>query len=208
MTQPRISAPFRTLAALTMGASCALALIGCATAGTPASPGASGSPEGGGEATPNAEVVETEPGECLIGSWYISEDEMQGFYDAIDTPAAFEVEGGTGLAFTADSYEYTPDFTLNMTIAGTEAAGTLVGSITGNYTSDGEQITTTNDASDISMTISTMGTTQDAGAAFNKFLGISPINTAPYHCEDGAPVIMFGTGDDKPRVAMRLVAAE
>lgn len=150
--------------------------------------------------TPDADMP-TDPA-CLIGQWRFSQDSMQAFYDTMDTPATFTVTGNTGLEFTADTFEYTPDFTLDIDIQGMPASGTLVGSIAGSYTTSDGIITTSNENNDVQMTVSVMGSEIDGGGMFDEFMAMSPVNDAPFYCDSPGPVIMFETSGD--RIPMQL----
>ncbi len=145
---------------------------------------------------PSAPPEGADSPECLVGDWVISEEQMQRFYDSMETPADFHITGDTGLSFAADTYEYTPDFQLKMNLGGQEASGTLTGSITGTYTAQDGVITTSNDANDIDMAITVAGVTMDGTDTGEGFIESSPVNSAPYECTSAGPVITFeNTGD-------------
>lgn len=151
--------------------------------------------ESAGDSEPDAAAAPEGP-ECLIGDWRISEEEMQSFYDSMDTPAEFAISGDTGLRFAEDTYEYTPNFTLEMNVAGQDASGTMTGSITGSYTTDAGVVTTSNEDNDISLQLSVGGVEVDGTETGEGYLDASPVNSAPYECTSGGPVITFqNTGD-------------
>lgn len=133
---------------------------------------------------------------CLIGAWVVNEADLQRFYDSMDTPAEFTVEGNTGLSFTADSYEYTPGFTLTIDMGGMDATGTMTGSIAGSYTTDAGVITTSNDENNIDLTVTVSGRTIDASALGEGFLGASPVNSANFACTADGPIITWQGGTD------------
>jgi hypothetical protein len=170
----------------------AVGLVGC-TAAPVTDPGseASSAPS----TAPEEEAVAGGP-ECLVGDWYITQEEMQGFYDAVtaETGAGFTIDGGTGLTFTESTFTYTPQFTLLLDLAGTTGTGTIDGAISGNYSADDTTITTSQETSDAVLTVEIGGVVQDASALFGDILAASPINTAPYECTADGPLIQFDTG--------------
>lgn len=156
------------------------------------------------EAAPEPTAApELDPDTCLIGDWLIAEDQMQQFYDSIDTPAEFTVSGDTGLSFTEDSYEYTPDFTLKLLIVGQTGEGSVTGSVAGSYTTDGDIVTTSNENNDVSTLVTVGGQTMSGDDTFDSFMSISPINSAPYECTSQGPILMFENGSSD-RVPMEL----
>jgi hypothetical protein len=185
-----------------------LALFGCtqsATSSTGSTAGSSSSGESGAESA--AEVEALSGPECLIGDWYIEQDQMQVFYDALGAANGnldFTIDGGTGLSFTESSFSYTPEFTLLLTVAGIDGTGTISGAIGGEYTADEAVITTAQETNDTSLTVTVGGVTQDGGALFGSLLAASPIHSAPYECTAQGPLIQFDTGDD--RVPVQLTA--
>ncbi len=181
-----------------------LATAGCAVPSAP-------SGESGGPAT-SAPTSEAPPEEvtgpdCLIGDWYIAQDQLQAFYDGLSAETgglAFTIDGGTGLSFTDTTFAYTPEFTLRLEIAGIAGTGTIVGAIAGGYTADDTTITTSQETSDVVLTVDVGGTVQDGAGLFDSFLASSPINSSPYECTAAGPVIQFSTGEN--RVPVQLVA--
>ncbi|MBH0099946.1 hypothetical protein I6E68_12465 [Salinibacterium sp. NSLL150] len=148
--------------------------------------------------------------ECLIGDWYIAEDQMQSFYSAVsgtNEGLDITVEGGTGLAFTATSYTYTPDFAILLQVAGTEGTGAITGGISGEYSATETVITTSQEVSDIAVTVTVSGVTMDGADLTNSFLASAPINSAPYECGAEGPLLQFSTGEGKPTVPIQLTAA-
>lgn len=135
-------------------------------------------------------------GDCLSGSWIIPEAELDKFYaDAIGSVAGFEITGDALVDFRDGNYEYTPRFTLKMSVAGHESSGTSSGSIVGSYTSDGETLTTTHDVSTVSITVTVMGQSVETGGDMGSLTDAAPFASAPYTCDSGKPVIMFQTRD-------------
>ncbi|MBH0009678.1 hypothetical protein [Salinibacterium sp. SWN1162] len=148
--------------------------------------------------------------ECLIGEWYIAEDQMQGFYSAVsgsNEGLDISVEGGTGLSFSDTTYTYTPDFTILLEVAGSEGVGTITGAISGDYEATETTIKTSHEESDIAVTVSVGGISVDGTDLSEGFINSAPINSAPYECGAEGPIIEFATGDGNPTVAMQLTPA-
>jgi len=148
--------------------------------------------------------------ECLIGDWYIAEDQMQKFYTALSNANEgldIAVSGGTGLAFTDTTYTYTPDFSIILQVSGAEGEGSITGGINGDYSATDSEITTSHEESNIAMTVTVSGITIDGTDLTKSFLASAPINSAPYECGDEGPVLQFDTGEGNPRVPIQLTAA-
>lgn len=157
---------------------------------------ASEAPEVDEEPAPESREDGGAEADCLVGDWIIAESAMQEYYDSMDTPAAFTITGDTGLTFENDTYEYTPDFTLEIDLGSQTGSGTLTGSISGTYLTEGGVITTSSENNDIQMTVTVGGTTMDSTDLGTSFLEISPINSAEYECTPTGPVITWqNTGD-------------
>jgi len=148
--------------------------------------------------------------ECLIGDWYIAEDQMQSFYSAVsgaNEGLDISVEGGTGLSFTDTTYTYTPDFMIILEVSGTGGEGSITGAISGDYEAGDTVITTSHEESDIAMTVTVGGVSIDGTDLTEGFLNSAPINSAPYECGSDGPVIQFNTGEGNPTVPMQLTPA-
>lgn len=141
------------------------------------------------------EVAPADTFDCLEGEWQLTESELQNYFDQMETPAEFKVVGGTGLNFSADTYEYVPEYALNMVVAGQEAEASLTGSIRGDYTADEGVVTTSNEANDVEIVVTVGGTVMDVGEAFDSFMGMSPVNSAQYTCNATGPLLMFQAGE-------------
>jgi hypothetical protein len=186
--------PQRTAAALTLSTFAMLGLAACTAPSDTTEEAAT---------TESAESVE-EPDElvgpsCLIGDWYIEQDQMQVFYDALgdENPSVdMQVQGGTGLRFAEDVFEYTPEFSLLVTAAGMEGTGAITGSIGGQYTADESQITTSQETNDTALTVTIGGVVQDGSGLFGSLLASSPIHSAAYECTAAGPLIQFDTGGE------------
>lgn len=151
-------------------------------------------PETAEPAEPEEPALAADDPACLVGDWLITEASMQEFYDSMDTPAVFTVNGDTGLTFEAETYEYTPGFTLDIDINGMGASGTLTGSIAGSWTASGGVITTSNEENDIDLQVTVAGQRMDGTDLGEGFLAMSPINSADFRCEPSGPVIAWQGG--------------
>lgn len=179
--------PRRTAAFAALGLAGVLA--GCTTAADPAGPETAVPEEStGGETTDVG-------GDCLVGDWIISEDQLQGYYDQLgtETDVDITVTGYTALDFTADSYEYRPQFGIELDISGVAATAQATGSVRGLYSTADGVITTENDVSDIALPVTVDGVAMDGSEFGNELISSQPINSTTYHCEAGAPVIDFLT---------------
>jgi hypothetical protein len=190
-----------TIASTLLAAAALLALSGCA--GGEATPAISAS---GTDATePDEAGADGEIGpDCLIGDWYIENDEMQGFYDALaestDSPVGFDITGGTGLSFTATEYTYTPDFGLELTVSGIDASGVITGQVIGDYEASETVITTSHEESNVELIVTIAGVAQDGTDLFGDILRSAPINSAPYECGPNGPIIGFETSGERHSV--------
>jgi len=198
----RLPAASTALAAATL-----ILLSGCA----------SGTPTSAGSASPGASVGETEDAateedatpsgpDCLIGDWYIENDQMQGFYDALAASTGsgitFQIAGGTGLSFTETSYTYTPEFELTLLISGLEGSGTITGQVTGDYEATQSTITTAHEESNVELVVNVGGVVQDGAGLFGDIISSAPINSAPYECTPEGPLVGFETSGDRHNVQL------
>jgi hypothetical protein len=178
---------------------------------------ASGTPTSAGSASPGASVGETDDAateeeatlsgpDCLIGDWYIENDQMQGFYDALaeasGSPVDFNITGGTGLSFTGTEYTYTPEFELTLSLSGIDGSGAITGQVTGDYEATESTITTAHEESNVELIIVVGGVTQDGAGLFGDILRSAPINSAPYECSPEGPIIDFETSGDRHSVQL------
>jgi hypothetical protein len=148
--------------------------------------------------------------ECLIGDWYIAEDQMQAFYSAVsesNSGVDITVEGGTGLSFADTTYTYRPDFAILLHAAGADGKGSITGGISGDYTASETEVTTSHDVSDVAVSVTVSGISMDGTDLFGDFLSSAPINSAPYECGADGPILQFDTGDGNPRVPIQLTPA-
>jgi len=161
------------------------------------------------------EPATTEPADggadCLVGEWVITEDEMNAFYDTIESqsgaPFDITIVGQTGLDLAADTYLYDANFTLAIDVAGMTGEGESTGTVSGTYTTEDGIIHTTLGSSDLNVTVRMGGQTIDGSTMANGLLNSVPINEAPYSCDGPTPVIMFQTADDGVRHPVTLTPA-
>ena len=193
-------------ASLAFTAVALLALAGCTT-------GDSTEAEVDPEAPISGEGVETDapPADpldpaCLIGDWVLTQDQMQSFYDAVASEAegiTFTAEGEAGLSFTATNYRWTPEFTLNLEVAGLEGQGVTTGTLGGTYTASEGVITTTVGDNNLAATLTINGATQDGSDLLGSFISSDPINNTPYDCSDpNAPVLQFETATGRTPIVL------
>lgn len=149
--------------------------------------------------------------DCLVGDWVITQDEMNAFYDTIESqvggPFAITIAGQTGLTLTADTYQYVADFDLTLEVSGITGQGASSGTVSGTYVADDGIIVTELGSSDLSVIVTVGGTTLDESDFANGLLGSVPINDAPYDCSGPSPVLMFKTADDGVRHPVTLTPA-
>ena len=175
-----------------------LMLVGCTTGGAEPDVPAANEPAAEASEASADPIDPIDPG-CLVGEWLITQSAMQGFYDAVsvDTEGGveFTIVGDTGLSFTTDSYEYTPSFTLELSLAGVQGQGVTTGSLGGGWTGDGGVVTTTLGFNNLSTQVTIAGAAVDASELLGSIIASDPINQAPFDCSDPqAPVLQFETG--------------
>jgi len=163
-------------------------------------------------ADPPPPVVTESPadgGDCLVGDWVVTQDEMNAYYSGmmstLDAPLTIGVVGSAPLSFNADgTYEWTPDFTLTVEVAGQRGTGVTGGAITGNWTAVDGVVTTASDVNALTASITVGGTTFDGADLANGLLNSSPINGVTYSCDGPTPVLDFQTGDPLVTVPVTL----
>ena len=134
-------------------------------------------------------------GDCLVGTWLVSDSELQGFYTAVGVNSGLELvtDGTLELTFTESSYVYVADFVFGFVLPGGagEASGDTTGSVSGDYTVTDGVITTVHDESNLTLDAEINGMPMDLSDMENELVSEHPINSVSYHCEGGAPVINF-----------------
>lgn len=145
--------------------------------------------------------------ECLVGNWYVAEDQLQVFYDSVSAASGnavvFAVDGDTLLSFDGARYKYEPDLYLTVTTGGVEGVARLRGTIAGDYTADATTLRTVTDTTDVEYSYSVGGVAQDASALFAGALADAPISGGEYECTADGPIIQFNNGSG--RVPVQLV---
>ena len=150
---------------------------------------------------PETEPLETEPPEtttpgrdCPVGTWRISTDALQAFYDTVNSVAGTDLTFAGRVIFTlgADrSFTYSmPDFVVTQSIDEVPTSVTLLGDITGTYrVVDGKFVTTI-----VSSDVEAIGSGADASypASFlQSFLSDFPVNNATFSCDGEDLVVDF-----------------
>ena len=179
-----------------------------ATTATTAAPAPAATDPLSGQIAPEPDV----DGACLVGEWVVTEEEMNKFYDAIestvDAPLALAVEGSAPLVFRADgTYRWDPEFTLTVEVAGTSGTGEATGDITGNWSASEGVLTTDSDVNALEVSITVGGVTIAGDDLANGLLDSSPINGVTYSCDGPAPMLDFLTGDPEVTVPITLTPA-
>jgi hypothetical protein len=146
---------------------------------------------------------------CLVGEWVVTEEEMNGFYDGlestVDAPLTISVEGSAPITFSADgTYLWDPEFVLTVDVAGAGGTGATTGDITGDWSASDGVVTTTSDVNALEVSITVNGATINGSDLANGFLNSSPINGVTYSCDGPAPILDFKTADPDVTVPVTL----
>lgn len=145
-------------------------------------------------------------GPCPVGTWLISTEALQGFYDLIGerSGVTFAVRGGALLVLTEEgTFEYQfRDYGLSQSVAGTTTDVTIDGTIGGTYTTDGSRFTTTIMAPDVTASATVNGAAIDATAILQGILAEFPLSNATYACEGGELVVDFRVLDGTTPIPM------
>jgi hypothetical protein len=163
---------------------------------------------------PSTEAV-PEPdadGACLVGEWVVTEEEMNKFYDGVEStveaPLALSVEGSGTISIRADgTYRWGPEFIVTVEVAGTSGTGDATGDITGNWSASDGVLVTESDVNAMEVSITVGGVTVAGDDLANGLLDSSPINGVTYSCDGPAPVLDFLTGDPEVTVPITLTPA-
>ncbi len=202
-----MSYPSRLVTTATLASLALLGLSACAPTAAPG--GETSAPPSPAQTAANDGALSLEAPGCLIGDWYISQDELQGFYDSVTEASgsgvAFVVDGDTGLSFDGAQFEYTPDLTLTIGLPGSEGIATLIGSISGAYAADSGTVITSSETVDVEYTYSIGGVTQDATTLFGSAITTAPIGGGEFECTPVGPLVQFDNGFG--RVPVQLVPA-
>lgn len=151
-------------------------------------------------------------GECLVGDWVVTEEQMDAFYSGLmstlEAPLTIDTVGSAPLSFAADgTYEWAPGFTLTVEVAGATGSGEVGGAITGNWTAAEGVVTTSSDLNALVVSITVNGVVFDGADLANGLLNSTPINGVTYSCDGPAPVLDFKTADPSVTVPVTLTPA-
>lgn len=164
------------------------------------------------ESTAPTTVAPPDRGECLVGDWIVTQEQMNGFYDGlmstVDAPIGIDATGQAGLFFRADgTYGWAPDFDLVVDVSGQGGVGRTGGSIAGTWSASSGMVTTANDVNAIELSITVNGITFEGSDLANGILTSSPVSGVRYSCAGPTPVIDFKTADPSVTVPVVLTAA-
>ena len=153
---------------------------------------------------PTTEPMATEPtdeptddaaGDCPVGTWLITTEALQGFYDTVNESA------GTGFSFVGEvlftlgadgNFVYSmPDFELTNSLGGTATTVTLLGDISGTYEVVDGGFLTTIVTPDVTATVIADGAPIDGTAILEQFLTEFPVNNATFTCTDDGMIVDF-----------------
>lgn len=230
ITEMRHSPPTTTLFGLTSMIAVAALLAGCGGGDDAASESAVSTETAVSAETTTAATdppttdapVETDPpateapavdaGECLIGNWVVTEEEMDGYYAGLmgtmDAPISIDTSGSAPLSFGADgTYEWAPEFALTVEVAGQSGNGDVAGTINGNWTAVDGVVTTSSDVNALTVSISVNGVAFDGDDLASGLLNSSPVNGVTYSCDGPTPVLDFQTADPAVTVPVTLTPA-
>ena len=176
----------------------------------PTEPPVVGGVAGSDASTPDAPAPDA--GECLVGDWVVTEEQMDAFYSGLmstlEAPLTIDTVGSAPLSFAADgTYEWAPGFTLTVEVAGASGTGEVAGTITGNWTATEGVVTTSSDLNALVVSIRVNGVAFEGADLANGLLNSTPINGVTYSCDGPAPVLDFQTSDPSVTVPVTLTPA-
>lgn len=163
-------------------------------------------------AAPTTAAPEPDTGECLVGAWAVTEDQMNAFYTGLmstmDAPLNIVATGVANLTFRADgTYQWAPAFDLLVEVAGTSGTGVTTGTIDGNWSAADGVVTTASDVNALDVSITVGGTTINGSDMANGMLNSSPVNGVTYTCAGSTPVLDFQTSDPAVTIPITLTPA-
>jgi hypothetical protein len=166
----------------------------------------------GDSAAPTSTAPEPDAGECLVGDWVVTEEQMDAYYSGmmstLEAPLTIDTAGSAPLSFAADgTYEWAPEFTLTVEVAGASGTGEVGGTITGNWTATEGVVTTSSDLNALVVSITVNGVVFDGADLANGLLNSTPINGVTYSCDGPTPVLDFKTADPSVTVPVTLTPA-
>jgi hypothetical protein len=158
------------------------------------------------------EAPGADAGECLVGDWVVTEEQMDAFYSGLmgtlEAPLTIDTVGSAPLSFAADgTYEWAPAFTLAVEVAGASGTGEVGGTITGDWTATEGVVTTSSDVNALAVSITVNGVVFDGADLANGLLNSTPINGVTYSCDGPTPVLDFKTADPAVTVPVTLTPA-
>ena len=161
---------------------------------------------------PTSTAPEPDAGECLVGDWVVTEEQMDAYYSGLmstlEAPLTLDTTGSAPLSFAADgTYEWAPGFTLTVEVAGASGTGEVAGTITGNWTATEGVVTTSSDINALVVSITVNGVVFDGDDLANGLLNSTPINGVTYSCDGPSPVLDFTTADPAVTVPVTLTSA-
>lgn len=120
---------------------------------------------------------------------------------------SMNVTGTAGITFTESNYEWLPDFTLELQVAGQTVVGRTGGSITGSYETADGVISVRNENPGLTIEVEVDGMTMDGSESGNDLQNSAPFGEANYRCVDGVPEIDFWSGPGSPTTTILLEPA-
>jgi hypothetical protein len=161
---------------------------------------------------PVTDAVAADAGECLIGDWVVTEEQMDAYYAGLmgtmEAPLSLDTVGSAPLSFAADgTYAWAPAFALMVEVAGQSGTGDVGGTITGNWTAVDGIVTTSSDVEAMAVSIVVNGVTFEGDDLANGLLNTSPVNGVTYSCDGPTPVLDFQTADPDVTVPVTLAPA-
>jgi hypothetical protein len=162
--------------------------------------------------TSGIDDVGADVGECLIGDWVVTEEQMDAYYaglmSTMEAPLGLDTVGSAPLSFAADgTYAWAPAFTLVVDIAGQSGTGAIGGTITGEWAAADGLVTTSSDVEALTVSIAVNGVTFEGDDLANGLLNTSPVNGVTYSCDGPTPVLDFQTADPETTVPVTLAPA-
>lgn len=161
---------------------------------------------------PVTDAVAADAGECLVGDWIVTEEQMDAYYAGLmgtmEAPLSLDTVGSAPLSFAADgTYLWAPAFALVVEVAGQSGTGDVAGTITGNWTAADGVVTTSSDVEALTVSIAVNGITFEGDDLANGLLNTSPVNGVTYSCDGPTPVLDFQTADPDVTVPVTLAPA-
>lgn len=145
---------------------------------------------------PPVDTAETDDaGACPVGTWLITTEALQGFYDTVNASAGTEFSFVGQVLFTlgADgTFVYSmQDFELTNSLGGAATSVTLLGDISGTYEVVDARFLTTIVNPDVTATVISDGVVVDGSAILEQFLAEFPVNNATFTCTGDDLVVDF-----------------